>query len=187
MSAMGIKIENFSVPVCNSFQAKIHNDQLCYKVDPNWFMSYENIEKDFRAGLTFLVDYNEDRQLILEVSSNSTSEYTLMGNFENNLNDEKMAIYLSTIGNLIKSDFYYMVYSKLITSEPMKLYGEGQYNLNVVKEVAVTNSFMGFDTKIIGCQQLYDYEDCKTSHYLKSFLDNCKCLPFNLMIFEKVD
>ena len=60
-------------------------------------MNYENIEKDFRAGLTFLVDYNEDRQLILEVS-NSTIENTLMGNFENNLNDEKMTIYLSTIG-----------------------------------------------------------------------------------------
>ena len=97
MSAMGVKIEFFSVPVCNSFQAKIHNDQLCYEVDPNRFMNYENIEKDFRAGLTFLVDYNEDRQLILEVS-NSTIENTLMGNFENNLNDEKMTIYLSTIG-----------------------------------------------------------------------------------------
>ena len=69
----------------------------------------------------------------------------------------------------------------------MMLYGEGQYNLNVVKEVAVTNSFMSLDTRIIGCQQLYDYEDCKSSHYLKSFLNKCKCLPFNLMILEKVD
>ena len=32
MSAMGVKIDKFDVPVCNSFQAKILNDQLCYEV-----------------------------------------------------------------------------------------------------------------------------------------------------------
>ena len=35
MSAMGVKIEEFDIPVCNSFQAKVLNDQLCYKVDLN--------------------------------------------------------------------------------------------------------------------------------------------------------
>ena len=29
MSAMGVMIDQFDVPVCNSFQAKILNDQLC--------------------------------------------------------------------------------------------------------------------------------------------------------------
>ena len=29
MSAMGVEIDQFEVPICNSFQAKILNDQLC--------------------------------------------------------------------------------------------------------------------------------------------------------------
>ena len=33
MSSVGVKIDQFDVPVCNSFQAKILNDQLCYEVD----------------------------------------------------------------------------------------------------------------------------------------------------------
>ena len=37
MSAMGIMLDLFDVPVCNSFQARILNDQLCYEVDLNPF------------------------------------------------------------------------------------------------------------------------------------------------------
>ena len=32
MSTVGIKIDQFDVPVCNSFQSKILNDQLCYEI-----------------------------------------------------------------------------------------------------------------------------------------------------------
>ena len=35
MSVMGVKIDQFDVPVCNSFRPKIVQDQLCYTVDPN--------------------------------------------------------------------------------------------------------------------------------------------------------
>ena len=35
MSVMGVKIDQFDVPVCNSFRPKILKDQLCYSVDPN--------------------------------------------------------------------------------------------------------------------------------------------------------
>ena len=41
MSAMGVKIDKFDVPVCNSFQAKVLNDQLCYEVDLNRFSNQE--------------------------------------------------------------------------------------------------------------------------------------------------
>ena len=56
---MGIKIDQFDVAVCNSFQAKILNDQLCYELDPNKF----NVSKeDFKQGITFYVDTNEEKQ-----------------------------------------------------------------------------------------------------------------------------
>ena len=32
---MGVNIKQFDVPVCNSFKAKILNDQLCYEIDLN--------------------------------------------------------------------------------------------------------------------------------------------------------
>ena len=58
-SVMGKKIDLFEVPVCNSFQAKIFNDQLCYQVDPNKFL---NSKKHENLALSFYVDINKDRQ-----------------------------------------------------------------------------------------------------------------------------
>ena len=43
MSAMGVMIDQFNHPVCNSFQAKIINDQLCYEVDLNAYYDKNNI------------------------------------------------------------------------------------------------------------------------------------------------
>ena len=59
MSVMGVNKPNFSAPVCNSFQAKIRNDQLCYTVDPNIY----RVDKPFE--LTLLLDYNEEREISL--------------------------------------------------------------------------------------------------------------------------
>ena len=37
--------------------------------------------------------------------------------------------------------------------EPVKLTGEGEYNLNVLKEIKVTESYLGFDKEFRGCQE----------------------------------
>ena len=63
MSAMGVKIDHFDVPVCNSFQAKVLNDQLCYEVDPNKFKNFSTVDElRKRLELKIYVDINEDRQ-----------------------------------------------------------------------------------------------------------------------------
>ena len=36
-SAMGVKIDNMDIPVCNSFQDKILNNKHCYEIDLNRF------------------------------------------------------------------------------------------------------------------------------------------------------
>ena len=64
MSAMGVKIDKFDVPVCNSFQAKILNDQLCYQVDLNRFSDKHDKDKELKLGFHFILDYNEDRQIL---------------------------------------------------------------------------------------------------------------------------
>ena len=62
MSAVGVKIDQFHVPVCNSFKAKVLNDQLCYEVDPNLFIDRTNTLKYSKLGLVLVLDFNEDRQ-----------------------------------------------------------------------------------------------------------------------------
>ena len=42
---MGNKVDSFDVPVCNSFKAVLHNDQICYQVDIEKFRDEEMLEK----------------------------------------------------------------------------------------------------------------------------------------------
>ena len=98
MSAMGVKIDQFDVPVCNSFQAKMLQDQICYEVDPNQFKTHK-IEHDLELGLAFFMDYNEDRQVSLYESSNSANNGSLGSKFDGFNDDENAFIYLNTIGN----------------------------------------------------------------------------------------
>ena len=61
-----------------------------------------------------------------------------------------------------------------------------KYNLNVVKEVSVTDSFLALDKKISGCQK-ESFNDCTTRKYMNTLLSKCQCLPFQLRLTEKVD
>ena len=54
----------FGIPVCNSFKEKILNNQLCYEVDLNKFSNKENIRNELESGFFFIMDYNEDRQIL---------------------------------------------------------------------------------------------------------------------------
>ena len=63
MEAMGVKIDQFDIPVCNSFKDKLLNDQLCYEVDLNKLFNKTALRKGLKIGLIFILDYNEDRQV----------------------------------------------------------------------------------------------------------------------------
>ena len=69
---MGVKIEQFSTPVCNSFRAKILNDQLCYEVDVSRLVGNTSEERtrQFSEGLILVIDNNED----LQIRNNMESE-----------------------------------------------------------------------------------------------------------------
>ena len=62
MQSIGTKIDGFDIPVCNSFKAKLIQDQLCYEVDLKNYEKKENRENELRDGLILLLDLNEDRQ-----------------------------------------------------------------------------------------------------------------------------
>ena len=88
MSVMGTKIDQFNVPVCNSFRPKILQEQLCYTVDPNMYKRYVD-EKNVELSLGLFINYNEDRELSLENDKISLSD------------DENYIIIVETIGEKV--------------------------------------------------------------------------------------
>ena len=105
MSLMGSKIDAFDFPVCNSFQPRILNDQLCYEVDPNEYRT--GAKEELHLGLALLIDYNEERQL--DISTKEVFDkkltyeaYDIAEDLKNAMimpvTKEKNFIYLGTIG-----------------------------------------------------------------------------------------
>ena len=99
MSQMGINIDEFDVPVCNSFQAKRLNDQLCYEVDLNRFTNRDNIKNELELGFVFIMDYNEDRQVTFKEAKKAVS-LSLVKSIDKSNENQHAFIYLNTIGNI---------------------------------------------------------------------------------------
>ena len=72
---MSIKIENFSIPVCNSFKAVVHKDQVCYQADLNKFKKKEILKVQLNKGLVLILDYNEDRNMPFTPISSAVQGY----------------------------------------------------------------------------------------------------------------
>ena len=66
MDIMGTKLKEFEIPICNSFRAKIKSDQLCYELDLQKLKNNSLIKEQLQFGLFLVLDYNEDRQLIMK-------------------------------------------------------------------------------------------------------------------------
>ena len=87
--------------VCSDFKRKILNDQLCYEFYPEKIKSNDNKENDLKLGLSFVMDYNEDRQVSLDKSSDD-AKFGIWKNFDimGSHDDDNAIIYLNTIGVL---------------------------------------------------------------------------------------
>ena len=184
MSVVGVKLDQFDDPVCNSFQAKILNDQLCYEVDLNKFSNKSNIAKELELGFCFLMDYNEDRQV--NIQSTSAEEIKRSGMAANLVESDKNQhafIYLDTIGKgrLNSTTLWFPTFT-----EPVSLIGEGEYNLNDLKEIKATDSYLGLDKDVRKCQNKEPLFNCTTRKYNEAVLSECKCLPPSLRISNKV-
>ena len=113
MSAMGIKIDHFDVPVCNSFQAKIMNDQLCYEVDLNEYYDENNVVNQLKLGFNFLMDYNEDRQVT--INQNITEKKVGLAKSVSSSDENQHAfVYLNTIGKFlnIQKQLFLQIYCR---------------------------------------------------------------------------
>ena len=119
MSAMGVKIDKFDIPVCNSFTEGVLNNQLCYKVDPNNFMQRKNIVEGFKAGITLVLDYNEDREVSYGTQNGDgikeDEEEDIMDILVQTDSKQEALIYLNTIGMSIL-EFVYVSDQKFFQS-----------------------------------------------------------------------
>ena len=70
--------------------------------------------------------------------------------------------------------------------QPLKLLGEGEYNVNDLKEIKVTDSYLDLDENTRNCQNEETFENCTTRHYIETILIECGCLPFNIHHPKKV-
>ena len=63
--------------------------------------------------------------------------------------------------------------------------GEGEYNLNVLKEIVVTDAFLGLDENSRECQNEEPFV-CTTKKFVDAFLGKCGCLPLHMRLSEEV-
>ena len=66
------------------------------------------------------------------------------------------------------------------------LSGDGNYNLNSLKEISVTESFYDLDDSVKDCQDLEPYDECTTRYYKEINKKKCGCFPFPLSYQEQV-
>ena len=64
--------------------------------------------------------------------------------------------------------------------------GEGEYNLNTLKEVKVTSTFLDLDSEARGCQMKEPFEQCTTRMTIGNIVEKCKCLPADININDQV-
>ena len=95
---MGANNNQFYIPVCNSFEAKIVNDQLCYEVDLNRFSNKDNIKNELELGFIFLMDYNEDRQYVDNGESTQIEGQSFGNRVVRSDHENHASIILNTIG-----------------------------------------------------------------------------------------
>ena len=91
MNIMGREVDGFNDPVCDSFKAKIRNDQLCYEVDLEKYKDKNKMKEQLMSGLVLLLDYNLERQ---------SKSYNPKKAQRHSLDENDVHIYLDTISKL---------------------------------------------------------------------------------------
>ena len=97
MSGLGRKIPEFVLPVCTSFTRTFIEGQLCYELEVNKFFNHPRTEKKLRKGLTLVLDYNEDRNLVRIRGKEKKIQQNLVDNIVSFEESQEALIYINTI------------------------------------------------------------------------------------------
>lgn len=72
---VGTKIDEFDFPICNIFVPKVLNNQLCYEADLAKLKDNSDLVNQYEMGLVLIIDFNEDRQFILDSRKRKGKQY----------------------------------------------------------------------------------------------------------------
>ena len=97
---MGVKIYQFKDHVCNSFQAKIVDDQLCYEVDLDKFSDNHNMDRELKIGFNFIMDYNKYRQVSVTKDRKNFDDAGWSSRVVEIDQKQQAFIYLNSIGEI---------------------------------------------------------------------------------------
>ena len=89
---LGENVTGFSKPVCNKFQQKSFQGQVCYQLDLQDVKDKVTFKKGVMNGLTFVMDYNKEKMV------NNPSEKPELKHVEGKLSKEEATIYVDTLG-----------------------------------------------------------------------------------------
>ena len=64
---------------------------------------------------------------------------------------------------------------------PLVLSGDGHFSLSGVKEVRVSQEFVGLGQEITSCQTARSRADCLTGDYLARAMETCHCAPLSIL------
>ena len=102
MAIMGEINPLVEAPVCNKFRPKFRNGQLCYQVNVNEVKDQIDNKDDQLIGLTFLLDYNDER--MIQVKNSKSMDESPDGLYkmqnENKETKREVKIFIETIGKL---------------------------------------------------------------------------------------
>ena len=102
MSSVGIKVKEFNATVCNSFETKVLNHQLCYEMDLAKYSNKDNIHQELKSGLVFMMDYNQDRQVSFDEEDHEEYRFGLINRMLKPKDKQHVhaRFYLNTIGKI---------------------------------------------------------------------------------------
>ena len=97
-TSLGVKIEEFNVPVCNSFVPKMFHDKICYQIDLEQYRDNKNIKTQLKKGLIFILDHNEDRQVFDYNKESNSDDSGLFDGIDKTKANSDLIIFLTTLG-----------------------------------------------------------------------------------------
>ena len=68
----------------------------------------------------------------------------------------------------------------------VSLIRDGEYNFNVIKEIACTESFLTLNKRIRRCQE-EPFNICINRKYNNVLVNKCQCVPFKTRLTQQVD
>ena len=154
MRLVGVRSENFSFPLCNSFVPTIHRGKVCYTLSDRGLRS----QKGMKKGLMLMIDNNYNRSVTSPTRKS-----------QEHFDDNHINFDLSTRGN--SAEIY------IPTLTPFSGFRPGRYVMTSVKKMTGTDAFLDFPDEVKECQNM-NLELCQSSNVLQKAIAKCDCIPW---------